>query len=197
MPTNRPAMKATITTTIAVVRVLLGGGEVEGVSVNGDLQGIGSHRLDGVGRLADVLDPGHAERGDDAQRSKRNGDRPEPARQHLRHARLVVNAIANSRRQPRPQHAVARLVAKLRAVLAQFVEKSVFSHGYPHRGRQGARATSRAPVKDANALCPRSSWSSPRSPHARSSPPETVARRSAACPEATRWPRRFSAPARW
>src|SRR5437762_9924240 len=81
-PTNRPAMNAAITTTTAVVRVLLG--EVEGISVKGDLHGIRCHRLDRARGLVCLFDPRHADGGHDAQRDERYGDGPEPARQHLR-----------------------------------------------------------------------------------------------------------------
>src|SRR5438128_10886055 len=123
-PTIKPAMNATITTTTAVVRVLLG--EVVGISVNSDLHEIGRHRFDAV-RTFMPPDPGHAERCGDRQRHERGGDRPEPSRQHHGNAGLTANAFANPGNQTGPEH-VVRHVSKTGSVFAQSVEKLVFTH---------------------------------------------------------------------
>src|SRR5438132_878955 len=115
MPTIKPAMNATMTTTTAVVRVLLG--EVVGISVNSNLHGIGCDRFDAV-RSFVPFDPGDAQRRRNRQRDKGGGDRTEPSCQHLGNAGQIADAFTNPRGQTRPGH-VVHDVSELSGVVPQ------------------------------------------------------------------------------
>src|SRR5438552_13620777 len=145
-PISAPATKATATSSTAVRRALLVEGV--GVSIDGDLDRIGTHgRLQCCGLLLlRALVPLHAEGGHDRESGQRYGDRAEPARQELHRGGRGGDALAHSRAEPR-QCRVVRLVAERVRVFAKAIEEVVFTHTSP----PVSPSTCRAPATDANA----------------------------------------------